>query len=1427
MRIQKTEMRIIDSKAGGRKVKKRLLASLILLVVLCTALVGSAQAYSYGSDGHLHQTYCDLDPNTCRICGMTTADGIDIYVEHRNMTIQHDAKEHWRTCSACGEETYRSIHYADCTAADKCQYCEASASELTTLYLFHGDTHYEHNADEHWEVCNDCGERTSSWSSSHTANDGLTACSVCGAPQSQINMGFTDSDTGYKCTLNKSGTVSIDGFGTTTASSLTIPSKIQGHSVVSLRKKYSSDVDSLDKVVIPTSITSIDPEVFKYHTVLTVTKGSYAETYAKDQGLQYAIKGQTKTLMSGATTVAGKVKEIVNNVIADDMTEYQKVIALHNYLVYNSHYDTTYTYYHADGILLLGTGVCQSYTEAYGALLDALDIDHRYEYGDNHIWNLIKIDGKWSHVDATWDDPLPDGYENHEFFAITDFALEDVPNHEREHQATNPASTAYENSYAYRNGLLDQVVDDWVKGLEEKLAQGVYTATFIRYDYGINDRMAMQMIQDRKVSVNGYKVNLTVQYAMTDSGRPQFTVTVNPIAKNPASVKVRKAGDTATTKVVPLGTGLTYQWYYKNPDKSKFSKSSVTKDTYSIKMSEENNGRQVYCEVTDQSGKTTKSSVATLSIAEPPKITTQPSSATVTAGDKVSFKVVAENANSYQWQYKDVGGSWTNSGYSSAKTATLSFPATADMNGRQYRCNVTNGDSDTVTTSSIVTLTVNGAKPAITTQPVSATVNAGDKASFTVVAVGTGLSYQWQYKVSGGSWTDSGYSSAKAATLSFPATEDMSGRQYRCKITNSAGTTTSSAATLTVKGKPVITTQPVSATVNAGEKASFKVVAENASSYQWQYKVSGGSWTDSGYSSAKAATLSFPTTEDMNGRQYRCKVTNSAGTTTSSAATLTVNGKPAITTQPVSATVTAGEKASFKVVATGTGMTYQWQYKVSGGSWTDSGYSSAKTATLSFPATEDMNGRQYRCKITNSIGTATSSAATLTVNGKPAITTQPVSATVNAGDKASFKVVATNAGSYQWQYKVSGGSWTDSGYSSAKAATLSFPVTADMNGRQYRCKVTNSAGTVTSSAVTLSVKPAITTQPSSATVTAGNKATFKVVAAGASSYQWQYKVSGGSWTDSGYSSAKTATLSFPATADMSGRQYRCKVTNSAGTATSSTATLTVTAAKPTITTQPSSATVSAGNKATFTVAATGTDLTYQWQYKNEGGSWANSGYTSAKTATLSFTATADMSGRQYRCKVTNSAGTTTSSAATLSVKPGITAQPSSATVSAGNKATFTVAATGASSYQWQYKDVGGSWTDSGYSSAKTATLSFTATAEMSGRQYRCKITNSAGTTTSSTVTLSVKPGIATQPANTTSAAGKSAFFKVVATGTGLTYQWQYKDAGGSWTNSGYSSAKTATLSFTAAADMNGRQYRCKVTNSAGTTTSSTATLTVK
>ena len=100
-----------------------------------------------------------------------------------------------------------------------------------------------------------------------------------------------------------------------------------------------------------------------------------------------------------------------------------------------------------------------------------------------------------------------------------------------------------------------------------------------------------------------------------------------------------------------------------------------------------------------------------------------------------------------------------------------------------------------------------------------------------------------------------------------------------------------------------------------------------------------------------------------------------------------------------------------------------------------------------------------------------------------------------------------------------------------------------------------------------------------------------------------------------------------------------------------------TAAK--ITTQPKSIYSAAGTTAKFTVAATGTGtLKYQWQSrKDSSASWANSGQTGAKTATLSVSVSAGLHGWQFRCIVTDANGSTaTSNAATLMTKVGILTQ---------------------------------------------------------------------------------------------------------------------------------------------------------------------------
>jgi hypothetical protein len=318
---------------------------------------------------------------------------------------------------------------------------------------------------------------------------------------------------------------------------------------------------------------------------------------------------------------------------------------------------------------------------------------------------------------------------------------------------------------------------------------------------------------------------------------------------------------------------------------------------------------------------------------------------------------------------------------------------TAADNGKRYR--VVISSSGISVNSSAVTLTVTAAvvAPAITVQPAGQTVTAPTAASFSVTATGTSPSYQWQRSSDGGT-TFANIASATAATYGTGATSTaMSGERYRVVVSNSAGSVTSSGAVLTVNPTPVaaaFTTQPIDQSVTAGGAAVFTVVATGTPtpSLQWQRSTDGGTT----YANLTGATgTSFNTgvtTLSQNGERYRAVASNSAGTATSNAATLTVNPAPqapAITTQPVSQSVLAPATATFSADASGVPTpTWQWQVSTDGGT-TYANVTGATSASYTTPATTGTdNGKRFRAIATNSAGSAISSAATLTVDATTA-----------------------------------------------------------------------------------------------------------------------------------------------------------------------------------------------------------------------------------------------------------------------------------------------------------------------------------------------------------------------------------------------------------------------------------------------------------
>jgi hypothetical protein len=342
--------------------------------------------------------------------------------------------------------------------------------------------------------------------------------------------------------------------------------------------------------------------------------------------------------------------------------------------------------------------------------------------------------------------------------------------------------------------------------------------------------------------------------------------------------------------------------------------------------------------------------------------------------------------------------------------------------------------------------------------------------------------------------------------------------------------------------------------------------------------------------------------------------------------------------------------------------------------------------------------------------------------------------------------------------------------------------------------------------------PAITSQPAAQSVTAGQTATFTVAASGnpAPTYQWDRSADGLAWT--AVSGATGTTFTFVTQAGDQGAQVRARASNSAGTATSAPATLTV-QSQPTVQIATPSTAVTEGASVIFSAVAGGfPQPALQWEASADGGAWTSQSGATAATWTLA--AKLIHNTWKFRARATSSLGTATSNELQLTVAPlaqvAVAVTPATASLATGATQTFAATVTGNANtaVTWSVVETGGG----------TVTAAGAYTAPQTAGTYHVKATSVADPTKAAQATVTVAGASVTiLPASVSLAAAGTQTFAATVTGSANTaVTWSVVETGGG----------TVTAAGVYTAPPTAGTYHVKATSVADPTKAAQATVTV-
>ncbi|MFQ8643034.1 MAG: hypothetical protein ACLU8V_05675 [Oscillospiraceae bacterium] len=191
-------------------------------------------------------------------------------------------------------------------------------------------------------------------------------------------------------------------------------------------KECANDLKSVSENQALLSVVNNMVSPYNSYKKLYVTINTYGKAVIEIEKL-YSKEDITK--------INNKMNEIKKEIIKENMSDEDKIKAYHDYLINHAVYDEEraiqiekgndesfkYNSHKANGPLLEGEALCSGYSDAMKLYLDELKLPNYKISNDNHIWNLVYINGKWLHLDLTWDDPVTSDHSNlllHKFFLI-------------------------------------------------------------------------------------------------------------------------------------------------------------------------------------------------------------------------------------------------------------------------------------------------------------------------------------------------------------------------------------------------------------------------------------------------------------------------------------------------------------------------------------------------------------------------------------------------------------------------------------------------------------------------------------------------------------------------------------------------------------------------------------------------------------------------------------------------------------------------------------------------------------------------------------------------------------------------------------------------------------------------------------------------